>query len=295
VPDLRRPAGERSGAADDGAQRVVALVTSAALPDLDPDSRLLLPALAAAGVDARVAVWSDPDVNWAGFDLVLVRSTWDYFDRAEAFLAWVERASGAARRFANPHGVVAWNTHKTYLRDLAARGVPVVDTVWLAAGETATIEHEQAVVKPAVSGGSEGLRRLVRGDVVRADEDLLVQPLLASIADEGELSLFYAAGAYSHTVRKVPARGDIRSQPEFGSAVGQEEPSGEARATAQTVLDAIDAELLYARVDLVRAADGTLRLIELEVIEPQLYLRWAPGAAERYAAAISAAAAAPSP
>ena len=191
--------------------------------------------------------------------------------------------------------MVAWNTHKAYLRELAERGVPVVDTQWLAAGETVTVQEDEAVVKPAVSGGSQGLRRLRAGEVVRAGEDLLVQPLLASIADEGELSLFYAAGAYSHTVRKVPARGDIRSQPEFGSEVAEEEPAEEALATARAVLDAIDEDLLYARVDLVRAADGTLRLIELEVIEPQLYLRWAPGAAERYAAAISAAAGAPSP
>ena len=224
----------------------------------------------------------------------MIRSTWDYFDRQDEFLAWVEHAGAQAQRFFNPPEIIAWNTHKAYLRELGERGVPVVDTQWVAAGETATVEHERGIVKPAVSGGAEGLRRVVRGDVVHAEEDLLVQPFLASIVDEGELSLFYAAGAFSHMVRKVPASGDIRVQPEFGSTVALEEPAPEAFEAAQAVLDAIDHELLYARVDLVRAADGTLRLIELEIIEPQLYLRWAPGSAERYAAAISAAARAPS-
>jgi hypothetical protein len=168
--------------------------------------------------------------------------------------------------------------------------VPVVDTQWLAAGQTATVEHERAIVKPAVSGGAQGLRRVAAGEQVHADEDLLIQPFLASIVDEGELSLFYAAGELTHMVRKVPGAGDIRVQPEFGSVVTLEEPGDEARAASQVVLDAIGQRLLYARVDLVRAADGTLRLIELEVIEPQLYLRWAPGAAERYARVIADAA-----
>ena len=269
----------------------VALATSDELPELDPDSQLLLPALAAAGVDARPAVWSDPAVDWASFDAVVIRSTWDYFDREAAFVAWVERAGAEASRFFNPPEAVLWNAHKTYLRDLGERGVPVVDTRWVAAGEIASVEYEAGIVKPAVSGGAQGLRRVGRGDRLVAEEDLLVQPFLASIVDEGELSLFYAAGAFTHMVRKVPASGDIRVQPEFGSVVTLEQPDGEASSVAQQVLDAIEHDLLYARVDLVRAADGTLRLIELEIIEPQLYLRWAPpGTAGRYAAAISAAA-----
>lgn len=219
-----------------------------------------------------------------------MRSTWDYFDREPEWLAWIDRVKGEARRLHNPAPVLAWNTHKTYLRDLGERGVPVVDTQWLAAGETAVVEHERGVVKPAVSGGAQGLRQVTRGDEVVAEEDLLVQPLLESIRTEGELSLFYAAGEFTHMVRKVPAGGDIRVQPEFGSDVRAEEPTAEMRSASDAVLAAIEHELLYARVDLVRAADGTLRLIELEVIEPQLYLRWAPEVVERYVAAIASAA-----
>ena len=237
----------------------------------------------------RLPVWSDPGVDWEAFDAVVVRSTWDYFDHPDAFRAWVERV-GPTVPFFNPPDVVLWNAHKAYLRDLGERGVPVVDTVWVAAGERAEVPFAEAVVKPAVSGGSQGLRRMRGGEAVDAQEDTLVQPLLASIADEGELSLLYAGGELSHTVRKVPARGDIRSQPEFGSDVRLEPAPGEAVETAGLVLDAIGRELPYARVDLVRAADGTLRLIELEVIEPQLYLRWDPASPARFAGALAAAA-----
>lgn len=265
---------------------MLALATSAELPDLDPDSQLLLPALEQEDVDVALPVWSDPDVDWAAFDAVVVRSTWDYFDHPADFRAWVERV-GPAVAFFNPPDVVLWNAHKGYLRDLAERGVPVVDTLWVAGGERAEVPYDEAVVKPAVSGGSQGLFRVRGGEVVVAEEDTLVQPLLASIADEGELSLLYADGELSHTVRKIPARGDIRSQPEFGSDVRLEQAPGEALEAAQAVLDAVGRELPYARVDLVRAADGTLRLIELEVIEPQLYLRWDPASAARFASAIA--------
>lgn len=269
----------------------IALVTAQAFPDLDPDSQLLLPALREHGVDPTIAIWSDPAVDWAAFDAVVIRCPWDYFDREAEFVAWVERAGTTAQAFANPHDLVLWNTHKTYLRDLHERGVPVVDTQWIAAGETATVEHEHGIVKPAVSGGAQGLRQVGRGEQVTADVDLLVQPLLESIRTEGELSLFFADGAFTHMVRKVPTAGDIRVQPEFGSAVTLEDPTPEMFAAADKVLKAIGRTLTYARVDLVYAADGTLRLIELEIIEPQLYLRWAPPAATAaFAAAIAAVA-----
>jgi hypothetical protein len=195
-----------------------------------------------------------------------------------------------AQRFFNPADLVEWNAHKTYLRDLAGKGVPVVDTQWIDAGETATVEHEHGIVKPAVSGGAIGLERVTAGATVTAEVDLLVQPFLESIVDEGELSLFFAAGEFTHNVRKVPAAGDIRVQPEYGSDVRREDPSDEALSVSREILDAIGHELPYARVDLVRAADGTLRLIELEIIEPQLYLRWAPDTAIVFASAIAAAA-----
>lgn len=268
---------------------MLALATSEALPGLDPDSQYLLPAFAALGADVVPVVWTDPGVDWAAFDAVIVRSPWDYFVRETEFRLWIDRVA-ALVPMVNPPPVLRWNAHKDYLRDLGERGVPVVDTLWLASGERAEVPWAEAVVKPAVSGASRGLYRAAAGDAVVAETDLLVQPLLASIADEGELSLLYAAGELSHAVRKVPAAGDIRSQPEFGSRVVAVEATDEARAAGAAVLEAVEHELAYARVDLVRAADGTLRLIELEVIEPQLYLAWDPAAPARFASALAGAA-----
>lgn len=267
----------------------IALVTAEHLPDLDPDSRLLLEPLATAGVDARVVAWSDPRADWLAFDAIVVRSTWDYFHREEDFHAWLDHVEPLAP-VVNPAPVLRWNAHKTYLRDLAERGVPTVETLWVEPGDEAVVPWERAIVKPAVAGNALGLERVGAGDVVRAtDGNLLVQPLVESIVTEGELSVLYAGGELSHVVRKVPRQGDIRVQPEFGSDVRLEQPDDEMVAAADTVLDQIDDELAYARVDLVRTADGRLSLIELEVIEPQLYLRWDPAAPEHFARALAAA------
>jgi hypothetical protein len=271
----------------------IVLVTAEHLPELDPDSRLLLGPLEELGVDVEIATWSDPDVDWGRYDAVVVRSTWDYHDREEEFLGWIDRVEPLAP-MVNPAPVLRWNAHKTYLRDLGDRGVPVVETLWLDRGERATVPWDEAIVKPAVSASSIGLERVARGEEVAATgDDLLVQPLVESIATEGELSLFYAGGAFSHMVRKVPKAGDVRSQPEFGSEVAVEAPAGEALAAAESVLDHVEHHLAYARVDLVRTADGRLSLIELEAIEPNLYLLYDPEAPRRFAEALSASVAAP--
>lgn len=272
--------------------RRVALATAEHLPQLDADSRLLLPHLQEQGVAAAPAIWTDPAVDWAAYDAVVIRSTWDYFHREDEFDAWIDRVVQFAP-LVNPPGVLRWNAHKTYLRDLGERGVPVVDTLWVHSGERVDVPWPQAIVKPAVGGNALGLHRVTQGAEVSANgRDLMVQPFLESITTEGELSLLYAGGELSHVVRKVPRRGDIRVQPEFGSEVRLEEPSGEALDAAARVLAEIDEELGYARVDLVRAADGTLRLIELEIIEPSLYLAWDDGAPRRFAGALARAVAA---
>ena len=148
----------------------IALATSSDLPELDPDSQLLLPAFEQLGVDAEPTVWSDPAVDWAAFDAVVIRSTWDYFDREDEFLAWVKTTGAIARRFINPPDLVEWNAHKTYLRELADKGVPVVDTQWIESGQTASVEHAHGIVKPAVSGGAQGLGARCRRSVAEAHD-----------------------------------------------------------------------------------------------------------------------------
>lgn len=281
----------------------VALATSAALPDLEPDSRVLMPAIAAHGIDIEPAIWTDHGIDWASYDMVVIRNTWDYFDRPDEFDAWVTRVDGLTSLW-NPARVVRWNAHKRYLSELGSRGIPVVETLELDRGSSADLpalmrEHgwDDAIFKPAVSGGALGLVR-VRGeeeartaqaelDTQLAEADVLLQPFLPAIVEEGELSLLYMGGELSHTVLKRPAHGDIRVQDEWGGVAAAVPAPDEALELAGRVLDAVPEELLYARVDLVRGLDGTLRLIELEAIEPSLFFGMHPPAAARLAGAIA--------
>ena len=266
---------------------MIALATSEALPGLDEDSVPLLDALRRRGVAARPVVWTDEHVDWSGFDAVVVRSTWDYFDRFGEFLAWLDALPVGV---INPKGVIAWNAHKSYLRDLAEAGVPTVDTLYVERGDAVEVPWADAIVKPAVAGSAKGLRRLTAGEEIAAGaHELLVQPFLPSIQGEGELSLLYAGGTLSHAVRKTPRAGDIRVQPEWGGSAALIEPPDEAVEVAARALAAVGEPLVYARADLVRADDGTLRIIELELIEPNLFLTGNPEGTARFADAFSAA------
>lgn len=283
----------------------VALVTCAALPDLDPDDRGVLGPLADLGVPAEPAVWDDPAVDWAGYDLVVLRSPWDYVPRRDAFVAW---AAGVPR-LANPADVVAWNTAKTYLSVLADAAVPVVPTTWVRPSDAwrppATGEY---VVKPAISSGSRDTGRYTadQGDLARAHVArlqaagrlVMVQPYLSAVDTHGETALLFLGGQYSHAVRKGPML-DGPDHDSAGRAPGlyrperitAREPSLPELAVAQKVLAAVPGgpeRLLYARVDLIPGPDGEPLLVELELTEPSLFLGYADGAAERFAKAITA-------
>jgi glutathione synthase/RimK-type ligase-like ATP-grasp enzyme len=285
----------------------VAFVTCAAFPRLHEDDAPLADAAAAAGLEVVPAVWDDPAVDWGAFDLVLLRSTWDYHERHGDFLAWVRRA-GALARLRNPPEVVAWNTDKTYLRRLAERGVPTVPTRWLAAGARAGLAAllaergwREAVVKPTVGLGSSGLLRvdpaaLADGsaqahlDGLLANGEAMVQPFLGSLERIGELSLVFFGGAFSHALRKRPPAGEFRVQPYFGALELPATPTAAERAVADAALACVEHDVLYARVDLVAGDDGAPLLMELELIEPSLYFGVDPDAAARFARVLAAAA-----
>ena len=236
----------------------IGLATSEGLPALDTDDAPLLEAL---GDDAEPAVWSDPAVDWSAFDVVLIRSVWDYFVRHEEFLAWLDRVPVPMW---NPAETVRWNSEKGYLRELEAAGIRTIPTAW--EGE---VPWDDAIVKPTVAGASLGLRRARRGEPIGAGQ--MAQPFLPEIM-EGELSLVFFDGEFSHAIRKTPAEGDIRVQPEHGGTVQAVQPTDEELARGKRVLDASGRDLLYARVDLV--GDGML--IELEAIEPRFFFAHAP-------------------
>jgi glutathione synthase/RimK-type ligase-like ATP-grasp enzyme len=269
----------------------IALATCADFPDLFTDDEPLRAALLARGAVPVPAVWDDASVEWASFDLVVVRSTWDYVERRDAFVAWAR----AVPRLANSARVVEWNTDKTYLRGLAGAGVPVVPTAWVTAGTLAGVLAERGwsdvVVKPAISAGAANTMR-VDGDLAAGQALLdriagtaMVQPYLPAVEGYGERSLLFAEGTFTHAVRRNPAL-SLEGETRYDARLV--DPTGAELALAERVLAAVGEPLLYARVDLIPDGDGVPMLMELEVTEPQLFLRFSAPAAEALADAIVA-------
>jgi len=283
------------------ARVTLAVATCAAFPGLPDGERLLLDELRALGLDAVPAVWDSPDADWAKFEGVVLRAVWDYHLKSDAFRWWVARLEAADVPLWNPAPAVRANMTKTYLRGLESAGIPVVPTAWVARGDARPLDAilaergwERAVVKPVVSASAFRTRRVARGEAasnaalqeVLAHSDAMVQPYLPEIESEGEWSFIFLDGAFSHAVLKTPARGDFRVQAEHGGAARRREPPAELLARAEAAAAAGAKGLLYARVDGVRRGEELL-LVELELIEPYLFLDAAPGAAARLARGIA--------
>lgn len=245
-----------------------------------------------AGFALEPVVW-DEEFDPESFDGVVVGPTWDYWDKTERFLEVLSAAS-AAGPLLNPLNVVRWNMDKTYLRDLADLGAPVIETVWtdLATPETIkqafdTLASDDLVIKPVVGAGAWRQARVKRGEALPPAEALppgraMIQAFLPSIQDEGEYSLLFFGGEFSHAVIKRAAKGDYRIQGMYGGVDTPYQPSPADIALARQCLDAacthcgVEA-LLYARIDMVRGQEGHLKLMEIELIEPFYY----PANAER--------------
>ncbi|MGW3357419.1 ATP-grasp domain-containing protein [Streptomyces bungoensis] len=276
-----------------------------AAPSKDRDLPELVRALRDTGADAEARYWDDPAADWGGYDLVVLRSTWDYSWRATEFGAWVERVS-AATRLANPAEVVRWNTDKRYLGELAEAGVPTVPTRYLAPGDPADLpgDHEY-VIKPTSGAGARFAARYTPADHDTAVRQLarmhaegftaMVQPYVAGIDVSGERALQFFGGRLLHASRKgavltpgTPYDADKVAHPDLAPW----RPTDAELAVAEKALAAVpgSAGLLYARVDLVDGADGEPRLMELELVEPNLFLFLHPGSVPRVVEAILAAA-----
>ena len=278
----------------------VALVSCTELPRPDGDLPLLARAFAERGAHAEVVAWEDPAVRWESFDAALVRSTWNYVGRYREFHAWIDRADRATRLM-NPRGALLWNLHKRYLAELAAAGIAVVPTELVLHGtepDWAALfaRFGDLVVKPAVSAGSFATIRVRAGDIATArahraahlERDLLVQPLLASVVAHGETNLVHLGGRFSHAIHKG-ARWDGDSEQSRGLV----DAAPDELALARSVLARVDSHgfgpLAYARVDTARGADGAPLLMELEIVEPSLFLPVAPDGAGLLAEAVLAA------
>lgn len=283
----------------------VALVTYRAQPQLTSDDHLLVKPLLTQGIEVVALPWDVPHADWSWFDAVVVRSTWDYHLRPGPFAAWIAYLEAHQINLWNPPAVLRWNMDKAYLLELDRQGVPIVPTLLLPQGEQPSLAAvldqagwTRAVIKPAVGASGDGARSVTLADAAENQSSLdhllahsavLVQPFMPQIQD-GEWSMIFFQGRYSHAVLKRPAPDGLFVQHERGGTwQAQRPPAGlvDQAAAVLGVAQALhpDCPLLYARVDGI-LVDGRLRLMELELIEPDLYLGGDPEAAGRFAEAI---------
>lgn len=249
------------------------------------------------GLNISLEIWDDPAVDWAKYDLVLLKSPWDYFDKIDAFYTWLNHLEKLQVRVLNPINTVRWNTDKKYLIGMQEQGVKVVPTVWLAQNSQlnveevfATLKSDKLIIKPAVSGGAKNTFALTRREAeseaasinrLLQHESFLAQPFVPEVQEKGEWSFLFFNGQHSHTVLKTAKPGDFRVQHFFGGTVHTPEPPAALLEAAHNIVDKYAENCLYARVDGVEQ-NGELVLMELELIEPFLFMATSEGAFERY-------------
>ncbi len=280
----------------------VAFLTLENAADFVIDDSLAIDELIRRGWDAVEVPWSQPGVDWRSFDLVLIRTTWDYMERVAEFRDVLARIDASGTRLENTLDIVEWNIDKQYLRTLERRGVTIVPSVWGHGGDArayaalfVTLQDTEIVIKPTISGGAMDTFRLHAplNDVTLqhlvdtfADRDWFAQPFLRTVVTEGEYSLFYFAGTLSHAIQKVPKAGDFRVQEEHGGEISAIPVTPELRRMADSVMATLDPLPFQARIDLVRLDNGQLAVMEVELIEPSLYFRMDQRAPANFADAL---------
>jgi glutathione synthase/RimK-type ligase-like ATP-grasp enzyme len=275
----------------------IALVTCEREPKLHADEQLLIERFAAAGRAAEVVIWTDATVDWRRFERVIVRSTWDYYQRIVELRAWLAQLEALGTRVVNPLPLLRWNLDKGYLAQLAQRGVPIVPTRFFDAGESVDLAAaaqalgaDELILKPAISGSGFRTHRFdAHGaaalqpelDSILATSGALLQPFAREILDEGEWSLLFFGGRFSHAVLKTAAAGEFRIQLQYGGRFHAVTPPATLLRAAEAILAQLPFAAAYARIDGIRRGDDFL-LMEVEVFEPYLYLPAEPRAADRF-------------
>ncbi len=279
----------------------IALATSKDIPDLTDDDQCLLQPLRDRGIHATTAVWSNPNCDWAAYDMVVIRSCWDYHLRVTEFLSWIDSLETRQIRVWNSPSTIRWNVNKTYLRELEAKGIAIVPTLWFDSAKRISLSDElcqagwdKAVIKPRVSATAHRTQSILTEqaedaqtlfDELRNGPGVMVQKFVEGITREGEWSLIFFDGQFSHAVLKTPKTGDFRVQHDFGGKEKLAIPPTFVLEAAEDIIGHVP-RTLHARVDGV-VEDHKFLLMELELIEPALFLMNSPGAAEKLAAAIA--------
>ncbi|WP_448553107.1 ATP-grasp domain-containing protein [Thalassotalea montiporae] len=280
-----------------------AILSMDSLADFEAYDHLLEEPLAELGWQVQMVSWRDEQVDWDDFHAVIVRSPWDYQDDADKFIAVLEKIEQSTAHLENSLAVMKWNIDKRYLKELEAKHVNIVPTLWREHFDGSEIpaffEHfgvEQIVIKPRISANADNtfwLKKASYQDSLAAlteafaSRNFMIQPFMASVIEEGEFSLFYFDGNYSHAILKTPKKDDFRVQEEHGGRLATIEPEPELVRQANLSLAAISDMPLYARVDFVRSGDS-FALMEAELIEPSLYFNMDKDSAARFAQAFAA-------
>lgn len=267
------------------------------------DAGLCIPHLESLGWEVEWVPWRRPGVCWDCYDVVYIAATWDYPDFPVEFMQVLEDIDSSSAVLVNDIELIRWNHIKSYLRDLESMGTAIVPSLWYERfdesdlpGYFGQLDCEKIIVKPVISANADNtfvLRKSTgpeAGNLLRpvfSDRAFLVQPFIENIRNEGEFSLFYLGGGLSHAICKMPKPGDFRVQEEHGGSIVEVEPDQQLRSAGQSVMRLLEIEPAYARVDFVRGPDGRFLLMELELIEPSMYLRTNEGAAQRFAQALS--------
>ncbi|MEC7690898.1 MAG: hypothetical protein VYE47_08815 [Pseudomonadota bacterium] len=270
---------------------------TSALEDFFVYDEMLIPHFNAHGYEVETVAWRDESVDWNRFSHVIVRSPWDYQQDPDGFIACLERIEASQATLHNPLSLMKWNIEKTYLQSLESQGVPVVPTSWADSfsadwfvKQFEVFNTDELVIKPALSANADDTFRIHRGDVANYtaqlselfhNRKLMVQPFLQSVTGEGEYSLFYFGGQYSHTLLKQPKAGDFRVQEEHGGRLSAFTPDAGMLSVCEAALNAMPDSYLYARVDLIRTDTGWA-IMELELIEPSLYFNIDESSAARF-------------
>lgn len=267
------------------------------------DDAILAEAFQRHGLRVVRKNWADPDFDWSTTRAAMFRTTWDYFHRFAEFSHWLDRVSRQTLLI-NPETLVRWNMDKHYLPELAGKGIPIPPTRIRKKGTTGSLKdwhseagwgHMETVLKPTISGGARHTYRLSPENVhmheaifaeLIAQEDMMLQVFQHPVLEKGEVSLMVMGGAFTHAVLKIAKAGDFRVQDDFGGSVHHYEPSRAEIALAESTVAACNPVPWYARVDIIQDNDGQLAVMELELIEPELWFRFHPPAATQLAEAL---------
>lgn len=245
--------------------------------------------------------WSDPEFDWSNTKAVLFRTTWDYFDRYAEWKEWLENTSKVTQMI-NPFSTIQWNMDKHYLGDLKKKGVNIPETLYLERGTQTTLADllketgwNDCILKPCISGAARHTYKLNQNNIreheatfqqLIAEEAFMLQPFQKNVVEKGEVSLMVMGGQFTHAVLKVAKPGDFRVQDDFGGTVHEYTPNKEEIAFAEKAVAACSPQPFYARVDVIRDNNNELAVIEMELIEPELWFRMKPEAADVLAKAV---------